>query len=911
MNASRPLVLLLSLCLSGCSFTRGDNEPTIADLGKRPVQLEDTPVESSEQQAMSAYRSFLATGDDTEARPQAMRRLADINLEAEVMPQAGLDNPLSLYPQQAQDSIKLYEQVLASYPDRADNDSVLYQLARAYELGGSANKSLAVLERLVRTYPDGRYRIEAEFRRGEILFVQKAFNKASRSYQAVVDAGTSSPFFEQSLYKLGWCYFKQGLYFEGLDAFTALLDIKLDSETVAENPLAGLRRAEQERVDDTLRVMSLSFSYEEGPRSVAGYFSERGTRHYENIVYDRLGKLYLDKERYTDAAQTFQAFVDHNPVHAQAPAFQMRVIDAYQAGKFPTLVLQGKKDFVERYNLQSNYWQHHDIETAGDVHGFLSLTMTDLSRHYHALAQRTRKPADYLEATHWYRSYLGSFPDTTQAPGMNFLLAELLFESGHFDEATQEYVHTAYDYGEHEKTAEAGYAAVLAHEKQEATLTGAAKDTWHRAAIENALRFSSTFTQHPQAVAVMTRSAEQLLALDENERAIEVAQTVIDNPAANTEQQRVSWTVQAHAAFDLQDFLHAEQAYQQVLARIADDYKDKPVLIERLAASIYKQGEAAQGAGETATAVAHFLRVRSATPGASIVATADYDAAAGLLRLEQWDAATGTLEQFRKQYPDDPRQAEVTRRLATAYLNSAQPLQAAQEFERIGRDTGEAGMRRDALWQSAELYAKARQTQQSITVYEYFVQQFPTPAEDAIEARHRIAEQFRAGHKTDKHHHWLNEIITADASAGSERSDRTRYLAASARLALANVQYEKYTTVRLRLPLKKSLGTKKRLMQATLKQYEQAAGYEVAEVTTASAYYSAQIYAQLGQALMESERPKNLDAEALEEYDILLEDQAYPFEEQAITLHETNTARGTGPGTVCKTGKESDPCGRT
>jgi hypothetical protein len=200
-------------------------------------------------------------------------------------------------------------------------------------------------------------------------------------------------------------------------------------------------------------------------------------------------------------------------------------------------------------------------------------------------------------------------------------------------------------------------------------------------------------------------------------------------------------------------------------------------------------------------------------------------------------------------------------------------------------------MRRDALWQSAELYAKARQTQQSITVYEYFVQQFPTPAEDAIEARHRIAEQFRAGHKTDKHHHWLNEIITADASAGSERSDRTRYLAASARLALANVQYEKYTTVRLRLPLKKSLGTKKRLMQATLKQYEQAAGYEVAEVTTASAYYSAQIYAQLGQALMESERPKNLDAEALEEYDILLEDQAYPFEEQAITLHETNTAR--------------------
>jgi lysophospholipase L1-like esterase len=62
-------------------------------------------------------------------------------------------------------------------------------------------------------------------------------------------------------------------------------------------------------------------------------------------------------------------------------------------------------------------------------------------------------------------------------------------------------------------------------------------------------------------------------------------------------------------------------------------------------------------------------------------------------------------------------------------------------------------------------------------------------------------------------------------------------------------------------------------------------------VTTAAAFQSAQIYAQLGQALLESERPNNLDAEALEEYNILLEDQAYPFEEQAIALHETNAAR--------------------
>ncbi len=126
---------------------------------------------------------------------------------------------------------------------------------------------------------------------------------------------------------------------------------------------------------------------------------------------------------------------------------------------------------------------------------------------------------------------------------------------------------------------------------------------------------------------------------------------------------------------------------------------------DRLAASIYKQGEAAQAAGETAAAVAHFQRVGEATPTASIVATAEYDAAAGLLSLQQWSQAAAVLDRFRSNYPNDPRQGEVTRRLATAYLSGEQPLQAAREFERIGHSHEDPTLRREALWQAAELYA--------------------------------------------------------------------------------------------------------------------------------------------------------------------------------------------------------------
>ena len=57
----------------------------------------------------------------------------------------------------------------------------------------------------------------------------------------------------------------------------------------------------------------------------------------------------------------------------------------------------------------------------------------------------------------------------------------------------------------------------------------------------------------------------------------------------------------------------------------------------------------------------------------------------------------------------------------------------------------------------------------------------------------------------------------------------------------------------------------------------------------------AELYRQLGADLMASERPKNLNAEELEQYDVLLEEQAFPFEEKAIELHETNAQR-TGDG---------------
>ena len=80
-------------------------------------------------------------------------------------------------------------------------------------------------------------------------------------------------------------------------------------------------------------------------------------------------------------------------------------------------------------------------------------------------------------------------------------------------------------------------------------------------------------------------------------------------------------------------------------------------------------------------------------------------------------------------------------------------------------------------------------------------------------------------------------------------------------------------------------------MEEALKAYAVAADYGVADVTTAATYRIATRLPRLGQGDDGSERPKKLSKVELEQYNVLLEEQAFPFEEKATELHEVNARR--------------------
>jgi len=423
-------------------------------------------------------------------------------------------------------------------------------------------------------------------------------------------------------------------------------------------------------------------------------------------------------------------------------------------------------------------------------------------------------------------------------------------------------------------------------------LSGAAQSAWHAKATAAGIKFAETFPEHPDSAGVLTRAAEDEFAAKDLPRATELAQLLLARqPPVDANKQRIAWTIIAESQFSSGTYDQAEAAFLKARELSGSDAKQKNELSERVAADVYKQAEAKQQAGNAAGAVDDYLRVAKVAPDSKIRATAEYDAAAQLINLKQWDRAISVLEDFRRDFPKSELSADVTRKLAVAYSEGNRPGPAAAEFERIAADAHEdPKVQREALLESADLYAKANNSPKAVAMLEKFVASHP-PLGDAVEARQRLADY--AGHAGDatRQAYWEREIVQADAQAGGARTDRTRYLAGKAQIQLAVPARDAFRNVKLVLPLKKSLIAKRKALDAALVLYKRALDYQVAEVTTAATFEMAELYRTLAKDILNSERPKNLSKEEREQYDSLLEEQVYPFEEQAISLHEANAAR--------------------
>lgn len=963
MRPSRIALVVSSTLLVACAGS--PRKDTLATLHDIPADTQDVHVEGGLDAAMHSYQRFLEETPESMQSAEAMRRLADLKIEKEYgingdgelkelpapkdLPQPVSATPgsgtrvaanvggtpvgserdleqrasaeqrvasaedLLQGPQLAEDikddlakagpleAIQLYDRLLAKYPSHEHNDRVLYQKARAYDELGRTSEAMKVMEQLIAAYPNSRYIDELLFRRGEHFFARKKFRDAEASYERIIAMGPASDYYELGLYKLGWALYKQDLYDEALHRYVALLDYKV---SVGYDFDAKHEEGDERRIADTFDIISLSFSNLGGPQIAQEYFTANGKRGYEDRVYRNLGEYYLSKLRYHDAAKSYNTFVAQYPLHRRSPHFSMRVIEIYETGRFPQLVLDSKKAFAGAYGLNAEYWRHFDVKESPEVLSYLKGNLKDLANHYHAQYQSAQptdknaaevKLASYTEATRWYREYINSFRADAETPGINYQLADLQLEHKDFAAAANEYQRTAYEYPRHERASAAGYAAIYAHREYLKVVSESNKLAARRDTVASSLKFADTFPEHEHAAVVLGAAADDLYDMKDFAPALSAGRTLIERyPGAAAPVRRSAWMVVAHSSLELADYPNAEGAYVRVLELTPAQDESHAGLVENLAAAIYKQGEQANEQGNYRAAADHFLRIKQAAPTAKIRAAAEYDAGAALIRLEDWATAANVLDAFRQTYPEHELQREATKQIALVYRKAGQLSRSAQEYERVAVESDNPQLRAEALLLAGQLYQEASDSDRALAAYLRYVEQFPKPIEAAVETHFKIAGIYQSKQDLTQYHAQLERIIRIDATAGADRTARTRFLAAQSGLVLAQRLYERFAELKLTQPFEKSLEEKQRRMSAATNAFGQLVDYQIGEVTAAATFYLGEIYSGFSRAMRESERPAGLAGAKLSDYEDALDEEAFPFEEKAIKVHEKNLELMTG-----------------
>jgi TolA-binding protein/outer membrane protein assembly factor BamD (BamD/ComL family) len=781
-------------------------------------------------------------------------------------------------------SIELLRTALDDYPDHEDNDKVLYQLVTAYDKQSEPEQAQVAMRQLVDNYPQSRFYTEMQFKLGEKYLTTNDSIDAELAYTAAIQReNPNSSFYWRALYKRGWSRLRQSVYEDALDDFFQVLTLSGLADKSA------LDAGDSELYTDILRGISLCFANMGGLDRLNEYFTKHSNSPYAYLAYQELGQMYESQDRVYDAVEVYQAYITHNEKSSYAPKFLIKIIRAWEKGGQTKKALQARNELESRYSIQSAFWDNNDINQYKNIREALEANAVYMASHYHGLYQQSRNRQYLQSAKYWYERFVKYDSRSNSAADTYFMYAELLTESGESDKALAYYEKADQGNVDLQAKKEAAYAAVVTANKiYEKNKNTDQHEKWLARKVDYTLSFIKKYPGDQRSLDATLHIVGNLYSQKKYKKTIEII-----GEAPQAIKIRINADLElykAHCLFALNDFESAEKIYTALRNGGNDQNLDKQMLADRLASSIYKQGEVAEKNGKSTEAVKHYLRVYQKVPQSQVAATAEFDAATLLIKQNKNEKAIQILENFVEKFKNHRLQASANNKLAMLYLDGADNQKSALAFERAAKDkSNDNTIRRDALWQAAELNEKIKNITKAISLYKLYAQEFASYHEPAMEAKSRLAGLYRQTNETDKKNAVLLSMVNAESKIRHNMStERTRYLAANAALELIEPELDAYYKVKIRKPLKVTLKRKKAALQSLVKQLTKVTDYAIEETTTQAIYHIAEAYNDFSRALINSPRPANLKDLELQQYELLLEEQAFPFEEKALSFYKEN-----------------------
>jgi TolA-binding protein len=235
-------------------------------------------------------------------------------------------------------SVEILKEMVRQYPASEYTDASLYSLlfilnrqGKASQDRGVADSAAAFGHRLVANFPSSRYAPQTYLLLGEYYFEQNRLEDARLMYEAVLQYSTSQ-WFGEALYKLGWTYYRLSRPRKAISFFVYLLTEELSLSEQINLEFFTKSLLGKEAVD----YIAISFAESDSLHDGLGLQkARRFVRQLKNDfigsrVMHKLGDVYQEQQFGGLARKVYQEMFSLFPDYADLPKVKLSEAQAWE-----------------------------------------------------------------------------------------------------------------------------------------------------------------------------------------------------------------------------------------------------------------------------------------------------------------------------------------------------------------------------------------------------------------------------------------------------------------------------------------------------------------------------------------------------------------------------------------------------
>lgn len=743
-------------------------------------------------------------------------------------------------------------------------DAIQYITAFALYEQGKRDEAAKIFEEMLKTYPSSDYFLEVSFRLGEFYFETGQMGEALDAYKKALNY-RDSLLYEKAMYKIGWIYYKIDNFEKSAQSFVSVVDSKWSLDGKQD----GL-------TEEAISSAVMALSHFKGAKQAIDFLSSQGTeKMYLPAVMVQLGDKLTEETRFDDTLLVYKTLEEWFPENPELPVVYDKMANIYDKMSNENDAIMTDWSSVHKFNPGSAWYKknYNNSNYFKDVDTLLSKKMIAISKKYHVRGKKETRP-EYLEkAIGGYRLFLSSYPALPEAKNINLLLAEALFEAKKYAEAAEEYKKAANLYPAGAERGDIAYSALLAYE-----VIFYQSEKGNQALIEPAelliAGYESDLIKNNKFENAVNKIADLYSQIGDYDKARSIITLLSKGKDATLVSQKT-----AELYLKENNLAAAEDLYVRLIVK-----QSTSATLEALAKIRYSIAEEHVKAGRHKDAVAKFYQVFSTFPGSKVGEAALVKLGRLYLQKKEIDSVEDIAGRIVKAYPDSketlPLMVEAGRG-----IEREEPIRAAGLYEGASAVTKDRETATKLVLAAALLYEANRYYLKTEPLFKKYLERGGIPIGDEADVRLRLGtSQLRTGKKNEALEN-LSRVVSLEGKVAD-------LLIGKARLLMLEDKESAYLGTKLTQPFEETLQKKTSLLDGLLRDYSQVAKYKVLELQP-------EVYLKMGTALenfketmIQSERPSGMSKEELEEYGFLLEERAYPYEEQSVKAYEKGLLAG-------------------